>query len=283
MILVTGATGTVGSHVVRDLASRGAPTRALVRSPEKAAALEALGVEVAVADLRDLGSALDGVERLFLNSTPAPDEVDLQTGAIDQARAAGVQHVVKLAAIGYDQPDPPVRFAVDHARIAEHLRASGMAWTILAPNDFFQNLLGQAETISQGVLASSFADARVSSIDVADIAAVAGRILSEGSHRGASLDLTGPEALNRDEVAAALSDATGHPVEVVRVSDEDVQGALLGAGFPEWNVGGLLELFAVYRAGYGASTTPVVEETLGRPAKRLADWARENAAAFARS
>src|SRR4051794_27594716 len=108
MILVTGPTGTIGSHVVTELARAHLPTRALVRSPEKAVDLPD-GVESVVGDLESLNGALDGVERMFLLSPASPDQMRQESAAIDAAREAGVQHVVKLAAAGAD-PKAPARF-----------------------------------------------------------------------------------------------------------------------------------------------------------------------------
>src|SRR3954453_7476402 len=131
MILVTGATGTVGLHLIAELVRAKVPTRALVRSPEKGASLQAQRLETAVGDLADpaaLTSALRGVERMFLLSPAAPDQVELERGAIDVAARAGVRPIVKLGA-RRAEPGPPARFLRAHGEVVEHLRTAGPDWT----------------------------------------------------------------------------------------------------------------------------------------------------------
>jgi uncharacterized protein YbjT (DUF2867 family) len=131
MILVVGATGTVGRNVVDALADAGVPARALVRSEEKGRHARERGLEVAVGDLSDRASldrALEGVERMFLVTPATEGQVALETSAIDAARDAGVRHVVKVSVVGAD-PDAPVRYSRNHGQIDEHLRRSGLAFT----------------------------------------------------------------------------------------------------------------------------------------------------------
>src|SRR3954454_11279081 len=99
MILVTGSTGTVGSHVVSELARAHVPARALIRSPDRGSELPD-GIEPVVGDLEALDGVLDGGERVSLLSPPAPDTPRLESAAIDAARRAGVEHVVKLGSQG---------------------------------------------------------------------------------------------------------------------------------------------------------------------------------------
>src|SRR5690348_16589663 len=139
MILVTGPTGTIGSHVVAELARAHAPARALVRSSDRAANLPD-GVEPVVGDLESIDGALEGVERLILMSPPSPEQMRQESAAIDAARKAGVQHIVKLGAIGAS-PSAPSRFPRQHGELADYLKASGIDYTIVMPNDFMSNLL----------------------------------------------------------------------------------------------------------------------------------------------
>src|SRR6201994_597980 len=145
MILVTGPTGTIGSHVVTELARAHVPTRALIRSSDKAATLPD-GVEPVVGDLESLDGALDGVERMFLLSPPSPDQMRQESAAIDAARTAGVQHVVKLAAAGAS-PQAPARFPRQHGELVDYLKASGMDYTAVMPTDLMSNLLNQARSV----------------------------------------------------------------------------------------------------------------------------------------
>src|SRR3954452_612790 len=145
MILVTGATGTIGTHVVAELARAHVPARALIRSPDRAVELPD-GIEPVVGDLETLDAALDGIDHLFLMSPPGPDTPRLESGAIDAARKAGVQAVVKLSAAGAS-PQAAARFPRQHGEVADYLKASAMEWTLLMPTDYMSNLLNQALSV----------------------------------------------------------------------------------------------------------------------------------------
>ncbi|MFQ5600100.1 MAG: NAD(P)H-binding protein, partial [Candidatus Krumholzibacteriia bacterium] len=136
MILVTGATGTTGSEVVRQLAASRVPVRAFVRNPDKAAPLRALGVEIVVGDLdrpETLGPALEDVERLFLLSPADPSQVEQQGRAVEMAQRAGVQHIVKMSVLGAD-PDSPIALGRWHAQTEQHIEKSGLHFTHLRPH-----------------------------------------------------------------------------------------------------------------------------------------------------
>jgi uncharacterized protein YbjT (DUF2867 family) len=276
MILVTGATGTTGSVVLKELLDCGAPVRALTHSPENADELRALGAEVAVGDLSDPGSlddAVRGVERMYLVQSPGPDQAAQEINAISAAERAGAYAVVKLGAMGQD-PQSGVRFQRVHAEVTEHLQQSSLRWTILQCAGFMQNYLGMAEAVREGRLVSAKPDARVAQVDARDVGAVAARALAEEGHENCTYVLTGPEAITDRGIAAALG------AEVVEVGDDDVRAALLAAGYPEWNVEGLIELDAAYRSGAFATPAPDIEALLGRRARSIADFAGDHRAIF---
>src|ERR1044071_7411881 len=181
MILITGATGTTGRGVVGELQNLGATgVRALVRAPARAAFIGEAGFETVEGDFdrpETLGPALEGVEAALLLTPPSPQTVAHQSAFIAAAERAGVRRVVKLSAIGAGAAAPE-GFGKWHGITEELLKASGLGWTILRPNFFMQNLLGQAQTIaSQGVIYQPGGDARASLIDARDIAAVVARSL----------------------------------------------------------------------------------------------------------
>src|SRR6266511_2729030 len=141
VILVAGATGHVGSQLVRLLAEGGTPARALIHSPEKAAPIQRLGLETALGDFEQtdtLDAAMAGCDHLFLLSPPSPRQPEQEQHVIDAARRAGVAHVVKLSAPGAD-PHAPVVFGRWHAQIEQYLAQSGLAHTLLRPGYFMQN------------------------------------------------------------------------------------------------------------------------------------------------
>jgi uncharacterized protein YbjT (DUF2867 family) len=157
-----------------------------------------------------------------------------------------------------------------------------MAYTHLRPNLYMQALLLMAPMIAaEGRLRAPVGDARVSLVDVRDIAAVAARALTEPGHEGRTYDLTGPEALTHTELAAQLGEAAGRPIAF-----EDVPGAALGAavraaGMPAWQADGLVEDYAHYRRGEAADLSPAIERVTGRPPRTFRAFTREFAAAFA--
>jgi uncharacterized protein YbjT (DUF2867 family) len=280
MILVTGATGTTGGATLRALVRAGVPVRAFVRD---AARLEVgAGVEVAIGDFADRSSldrAFVGVEKAYLVAAPAPGQVELESAFVDAAKRAGIAHLVRLSVIGADQPGADaLRFGAIHQALERIVRDSGLVWTFLRPNDFMQNLLGQAQSIaSQGVFYSALSpSARVSSVDATDIGDVAARVLTEPGHGGKAYTLTGPEALNQDDVAARLSAVLGREISRVTTTPDEARTGMLGMGYPEWVVDGLVELWRLYETGAVAHVSPDIERVLGRPARSIDDFAREN-------
>src|ERR1700674_1960086 len=186
MILVTGATGLNGRELVRRLSERGVPVRALVRNPAKAGARAAWpNVEIVEGDRAQpetLAGALRGVDRAMLISSSDPAMLDVQSNFIAAAAKAGVRHVVKLSGI-MPELDSPFRFARMHGEIERRLEASGMAFTHLRAGEFMHAYFRQVRSIvAQSVIRLPMADARIASIDVADLADVAATILTSDGH-----------------------------------------------------------------------------------------------------
>jgi uncharacterized protein YbjT (DUF2867 family) len=285
-ILVTGATGNVGSRVVRKLREHGASVRAFVRDPNKAAAMLGESVELAVGDFGDPGSvraALEGVEGVFLACANDPRQVEYETGVIDAAREAGVRRIVKLSALGAEAGSP-VAFWDWHARIEDHLRASGVPFVVLRPAFGMANLLGSAEGVRHaGSLFAPAGGARVAMIDPADVAATAAVALAEEGHDGKTCVLTGPEAITFERVAEDLAAATGQRVQFVAVPDEAARQALLGSGMPEFVAGQIVAIFGFLRRGMQDRTTDAVRALTGREPGPFAQFAYEHAGLFRRA
>lgn len=190
MILVTGATGTVGSRVLRELLGLGAPVCAGVH----ARPLEVEGVEAHAIDFdrpETLPTALEGVEAAFLASYATRHEQALVPAAVH----TGVERIVKLSAWQADREE----FVVGrwHREVERAIKRSGLAWTFLRPNSYMQNVVTvMGETIrNEGAIYDSVGDARISHVDTRDVAATAARVLTEPGHDGRTYELSGPETL----------------------------------------------------------------------------------------
>ena len=283
MILVTGATGHVGSELVRLLAKQGAPARALVHSPDKAAPIQHLGLETALGDFEQpdtLDVAMKGCDQVFLLAPPTPRQSQQEQHVIDAARRAGVGHVVKQS-VPWASADAPVVFSRWHGQIEQHLAQSGLAYTLLRPSSFMQNFLMSAPQVAdQGALYGMFGEGRVAFIDARDIAAVAAELLTSPGHQGASYTLTGPEALSAVEVAGRLAAATGRQVRSVDLGPDSYRHALAGAGMPGWLVDGVVEGNTMLAAGHGATVTDEVARLTGRPPRTFAQFAADHRVAF---
>lgn len=284
MILVTGATGTTGSEIVRQLGRAGAGgVRVMLRDAARAAAIEASGFEVVKGDFDDrpsLDAALAGVTKALLLPPPDPQMVERQSRFLEAAKRAGVRHIVKLSAINADA-SAAVGFSKWHGLSEQELKNSGLDWTMLQPNFFMQNLLGSADSIrAQGVFYQPVGDARASFVDARDVAAVAARVLTGDGHEGKSYVITGPEALSFSEVADKLSAATNSRVTYVSVSPEDFQERLLGAGLPEWLADALGMLNEMLAAGRAAAVNNVVRDVGETEPITFGQFARDYAQAF---
>jgi uncharacterized protein YbjT (DUF2867 family) len=271
--LVIGASGTVGSGVVRELVRRGADVVGASRDPAAAARMP--DVRFVRFDLEAPGTwrdALAGVSKVLLMARPGDDEPQrLANALIDEMRTAGVQHVVNLTAMGVE-----TREDMGLHQVERHLEASGIPFTHLRPNFFMQVFMGDALAagIRSGVLAVPAGDARLSFIDARDIAAVAAEALSGGGHEGKAYTLTGPEAMDHAAVAAAIGDAVGRPVRYVALEEADARSRLAQAGLPPARIERLVGFYRLVRAGYCAPVTGDVQQVLGRPPATFAAFVR---------
>ena len=206
-ILVTGATGNVGSAVIANLTSMGVSVRALVRNDTKARDLEDAGVEVAIGDLEKpetLDAAFMGVDKVFLLTAVGPNAVTQASNGIAAAKRAGGLYTVRLSAVKA-APDSPTRIGRLHAETEDELKASGLPYTILKPHFYMQNTLMAAETVaSDGVFYMPFKDGNLGIIDIRDIAAVAAKVLTQDGHEGKTYTPTGPASISFHDVASGL-------------------------------------------------------------------------------
>jgi (4-alkanoyl-5-oxo-2,5-dihydrofuran-3-yl)methyl phosphate reductase len=280
MILVTGATGTVGREVVAQLLAAGQRVRALTRSPEQAR-FDAR-VEIVAGDLgkpETLASAVEGVERVF--SLALGPQIGAQEASLAQAaKRAGARHVVKLSVLGAAS-EARSNVASWHEAGERAIQETGIAWTFVRPGGFMSNALWWSGTIrSQGKVFSNFGEGRLPYIHPRDIAAVAVCALTKPGHEGKAYDVTGPEALSVREYVQILADAVGKPIEYVPITDEVAREGMEKSGMPAYLIDALLPFASYVRNGRAEKLLPTVEQVTGKKPLTFAEWAREYAAAF---
>ena len=282
-LMVTGATGNIGSHVVQELRGHGIPVRAFVRDLGRAAATLGGGVELAAGDFADAASvrrAMEGVDVVFLACANDPRQVEYETGVIDAAAAAGARRIVKLSACGA-RIGSEIAFWDWHGRIEAHLRASTVPAVVLQPCFSSTNLLAAADGVRhEGALFAPAEGALIAMIDRRDVAAAAAVALTTDGLEGQTYVLTGPEAITYERVAAELSAATGRTIPFVAVPDAAARQALVGTGLPEFVAAQIVALFGALRRGAYDRTTDSVRVLTGREPRPLAEFARDHAGFF---
>ena len=286
MILITGASGSVGKAVLQEVSRKESTShakfRAMFRSKEEAAKAPA-GSEPVLADYADkqsLRKALDGVTSVFVVCSPIPQLVELESNVLDVCKESGVKHVVLNSALGAG--DYPKSFPSWHRKVEDKLKATGMSYTILRPNGFLQNIVAfNAPSIrTQGAFYVAMGDAKVSYVDVGDIAVVAVKALQGGVHSGKTYELNGPEAISNQELATRISAVTGRTVNYVDIPESAQRDAMLGLGLPDWQVTALLELQQYYKQGAGAKTDGLLRDLIERDPMTLDQYLTANAREF---
>src|ERR671930_466480 len=272
-ILVTGATGAVGSEVVKKLLS----TKGQKQEEDmiiKAAARSANDgifsdseVQVVQFDYNKpdtLSAALRGVDKLFLLTPFQSNMVDLTSNLVNEAKKAGVKYIVKQSVLGADA-EPGITPSRLHRQAEKAIEEVGIPFTFLRPNFFMQNFITFYSHFikTQGAFYVPAGDAKVSFVDVRDIAAVAAQALSSsskkygaGKHTRKAYDITGDEALSYGEAAEILSKEIGKKVNYVNVSDEYARKGMKDMDADDWTINSMIELFGITRAGYSSDISP---------------------------
>ncbi len=279
-LLITGATGHVGSHLISLLHAQGYSVRALVRDRTKAAGLPD-DVEVVVGDLaypETLPAAFSGVEHVFLMD--ASHGLDVTTNAVAAARDAKVRRIVNLSSIGASLDPMPI---MGRAFVAREtlLRESGIAWTFLRPSIFMSNTLWWLPSLkAEGVVRDPIGPGRYASIDPEDIAAVAAVTLTQEGHTGQIYTLTGRELQTVAQEVEILAKVLGRRVPYVETMPEEDAREALARGTDQANVEVIRNLNEVLRANGAAVITDDVERVTGKRPASFERWCRRNAAAF---
>lgn len=267
-VLVLGATGNVGPHVVSGLTALGEHPRVLVR--DAARARDVLGEEVDVVggdagDAVTLASAIDGVDSVFLLSPHSFAMADLQLGVIRALRRTGIRIVKVSGTSSAITPDGPYACR-EHWEIERVLADSGQPFVILRPNSFMQVLVGQlmlAALRATGTVVNPIGGAGISLVDARDVGAVAAQVLTRHDWDGQTLVLTGPRSVGYAELAQLVSARTGSPATVVDVTLDQVRASLLGRGMAGWEADHFQEMYELFKAGKSEFVTDTVREVTG--------------------
>jgi (4-alkanoyl-5-oxo-2,5-dihydrofuran-3-yl)methyl phosphate reductase len=273
MILITGATGTVGSELITALLpAQAGHIRALTRNPD---AVFPDGTQKVLADLSDsdLTSALDGVHAVFLLT----DGLNISTHdlrLIAAAREASVERIVKLSVrnVGHDATDPITTW---HRAGEDAIRDSGIGWTFLRPTAYMSNALNWTGMITTDqVVRAPFAAGRAAVVDPADIAAVAAACLTQDGHNHQIYELTGPEPLSPSDQVTILSQVLDRDLRYIEADPADFLAQLVSYGMPEELAHAITELFRSTVEPYNSQPTGDVTAVTNRPARSFTDWAQ---------
>jgi len=285
MILVTGATGNVGSAVLADLANKPVAVRAFVRDPSRLT-VRADNIEVVQGDFAneaDVRRALDGVDAAFLASNFSPAMVDLQSRFIALAKITHVRRVVHLSGVGANMQICCARALRWLGQLEATAAHSGMTFTHLRSTFFMQNLLQFAPSIKQfGVIAGPFRSARWTFVDARDVGAVGAVALLDERHDGQTYVVTGNESLSYQEVAERLGSKLGKPVRYMDITANEARGKLQASGANPVMIEATLELWDACASNLiNVAPTGVVEELTGRPPRSLDDFVSDYRSRFA--
>ncbi|WP_173099027.1 NAD(P)H-binding protein [Actinomadura verrucosospora] len=268
MILVTGATGNVGRHVVGELLCADVKVRALTRDPATAR----LPREAEVARTDEM--PLDGVTSLFLN--PAVFWSGLGD-LLERARDGGVRRVVMLSSAAALDDDPANAIGAHHLAIERAIEATGLEWTFLRPGEFATNALAWAETIRAGEpVRGPYARARSAPIHERDIAAVAARALLSDELVGAKPVLSGPEALTHPQMVEIIGAAAGIPARFEEITPERARSEMLARPYMREGIVDTLLKVRADAVDRDVEISPEVERITGRPARTFAEWAADH-------
>lgn len=280
-IMVTGGTGTVGSAVVKELVRRRADVRVLTRNPAKLAGHEGVtAVEGNLLEPATVRRVFDGADRVFLLNPVSQTEASEALMAITGMRLAKVKHIVYLSVHHTEKAAWLPHFG-SKVGVEEALKVSGIPFTILRPNNFYQNDYWFKDALLQhGVYPQPLGSAGVSRVDVRDIAEAAAIVLTSGGHEGQSYDLVGPEAVTGESTAKSWSAALGKPI-AYGGDDLDAWEKVQLQYLPDWMVFDFRCMYEYFQInGLLASPEAIARQTrlLGHAPRGFDAFAKETAA-----
>lgn len=281
-VVVLGATGRLGPHVVRALLGDGQQVRAVSRDPERARTVLPTAAELVSTDIVDgadttLDDELEAADAALLLTPHGPDMAAVQNAVIDRAARAGTR-VVKVsgtsAGIGPTGPDA----CRQHHESEQYLAASGLAWSVIRPNGFMQTLIAAMArtTREKGIIANPLDTAGISLVDCADVGRAAAAVLTDPTKDGRHWVLTGPSAPTYADIAEVIRTVTGADPAVVDVTPEQAGHAARDGGATEWESHHLAEMLAMFRSGVSEYVTDDIAELTGTTPRSVTDFIRDH-------
>ena len=283
MILITGATGKTGSATAKSLGEKGETFRALIRNEEKKEGLESLGGEVVIGSIENtevVNQSMQGVKTVLVLLPNSESQLALEKQLVDSAKQAGVERIVKMSSIEAT-PDATSPIPKLHLESEEYIKQSGLAWTMIKPNFYMQNLLASAGTIKeQGKIFLPMGDGKTGMIDTTDVGKVLAKVLSEDGHESMNHEITGPEILSFYEVAEIFSQVLGKQVDYVDVPMDAYKKTLGQFLTNQWHLDAVIDLFKGIAEGGIEDKTDTFNELMGETPKSLSQFLAENSFIF---
>ena len=283
-ILIIGGTGNIGTPLVGLLKESAESYKVLVRNDENEAILTKRGipnVRGALGDWESVESALNGVDTVFLLSSPSPEMPDLHKGLIDHAVSAGVRKIVRLSAEPARESEGLPMYE-HHAAMDDHLMASGLIYVIIRPHYFMQNILQMHATFikEQQMFAQYLGDGRIPMVDTRDVANAAFSGLTSDEYNGKIHYITGPRAISYYDVAEAFTKQLGKKIQYVSLSYEDQKAGLEAYGTPPMIVDTVMTLFKRWADSGERLASQDYEQMTGTKAIGIDQFAADHAGAF---
>ena len=283
MILITGATGKTGSATAKSLGEKGETFRALIRNEEKKEGLESLGGEVVIGSIENtevVNQSMQGVKTVLVLLPNSESQLALEKQLVDSAKQAGVERIVKMSSIEAT-PDATNPIPKLHLESEEYIKQSGLAWTMIKPNFYMQNLLASAGTIKeQGKIFLPMGEGKTGMIDTTDVGKVLAKVLSEDGHESMNHEITGPEILSFYEVAEIFSQVLGKQVDYVDVPMDAYKETLGQFLTNQWHLDAVIDLFKGIAEGGIEDKTDTFNELMGETPKSLSQFLAENSFIF---
>lgn len=283
MILLSGATGRVGSAASMTLNQAGVPFRVLVRDPDRFVLKDAENIELVQGDLEDpddVTAAMKDVDKALLLMSNSPAQADIEKQFALIAERMGVRHLVKISSMEASA-QTSATLPMLHYDSEQMIQSLNLTWTFLRPNFYMQNMLMYSASISEaGVFALPLGDAKTAMVDARDVGAVVAAVLQEDGHQNKIYQLTGSELINFDEVAERMLTVLGKPVAYQKQTADEFRTVLENFIQSQWQLDAVCELFAEIADGSLEQMSGDVERLLGRAPISLTQFTRDFSTAF---